>query len=187
MDFSENDPNVTRKRQYPHNIVSDIMGQRKKKVEPKRGVKIRFVRGTYEGEKGWINANKSSTVHNVFVIIDRGQASNEDANYATYVRKTSVLPDAGETPKNVFEMVVQEDAKVARYLMLFANACAEAGLEEADPDVLTTVKTFIDLAIGIQQGKKSSARYSEVALKVNAMKKKPNKRRGSNENICMDD
>ena len=121
------------------------------------------------------------------MIIDHGQASNEDANYATCVRKMSVLPYAGETAKNVFKMVVQEDAKVACYLMLFANACAEAGLEEAGADVLTTVNTFIDLAIGIQQGKKSSAHYSEVAVKVKAMKKKPNKCCSSNENICTDD
>ena len=126
------------------------MAQRKKKVEPKCG------------KKGWINANYFSTMHNVFVIIDHGQASSEDANYATYVRKTSVLPDASEIPENVFKMVVQEDAKVAHYLTLFANACSEAGLVGANANALTTVKTFIDLAIGIQQGKKSSTRYSEV-------------------------
>ena len=65
----------------------------------------------------------------------------------------------GETPKNVFELVVQEDAKVTCYLILFANACTEAGLEKPNADVLTTVKTFNDLAIGIQQGKKSFACY----------------------------
>ena len=57
--------------------------------------------------------------------------------------------DAGNTPKNVFKLVVQEDVKVNGYLMLFANVCTKAGLDKANVNVLTTVKTFIDLAIGI--------------------------------------
>ena len=100
----------------------------KKKVAPIRGTKIRFVRGSYQGEKGWLNSTKEHTDHYAYVIVDGGQRPEEDADFATSVKKTSFFEDLGDNEHPEY-YVIQEDPKVASHLAGLAVALAEAGIE----------------------------------------------------------
>ena len=150
----------------------------KKVVQPKRGDRITFVKGAYEGEKGWLNDAKTPTSTSVHVIIDGGQSVAEDAEFTACVRKASVMPEA-KTAETLEEFVVQEDTKVAGSLIAFAQAYAEAGMEKCTVKILEIVKVQIDLAIAIQKQKGKKAKYSATALKVKDKKHQLKKRRSS--------
>jgi len=140
----------------------------KKKVAPIRGTKIRFVRGSYQGEKGWLNSAKEHTDHYAYVIVDGGQRPEEDADFATSVKKTSFFEDLGDNG-HPEEYVIQEDPKVASHLAGLAVALAEAGIEETTELLLLIITHAVDTACQIQMQKGKKAKYSASALVVKNM------------------
>lgn len=145
-----------------------------KPVPPVRGDRLIFVRGTYAGERGWFNTSKPSTQLSVHVILDDGQQQKDDAEYAVYVRKTSVAPET--SPKNAAEYVLQEDHKVAHHLSKFCEAIAEAGFVEATDELVALVGCHINFACELQQMKGRKAKYSDVAWQVKELLKNTKKR-----------
>jgi len=150
--------------------------KKKKSVTPARGERIRFVRGVYAGERGWINSAKSPTDSYVHVVLDCKQEAKDDADYATCVKKNSIMRDAH--PKNAEQYVVQEDPKVAFHLGKFCEALAEAGFADAGAtdEMLAVVGAYINLACQLQTQKGRKAKYSDVAWQVKELLKSKKKR-----------
>jgi len=160
----------------------------KKPVNPVRGDRIIFLKGEYEGEKGWTNKAKSPTSLSVFVIVDGGQNSKDDIEWATCVRKTLVM--LYTEPTCAEELVIQEDPKASYHLTGFAQAIAECGMT-ATPELLLLVKHHIETACVVQLEKGKKAKYSETALRVIHLKEKqaerPKRRGSGDQNATMED
>ena len=140
----------------------------KKKVAPIRGTRIQFVKGSYVGEKGWLNKAMESTTSFAHVILDGGQSPRDDADYVTRVKLTSITMYSGKVTSPE-EYIVQEDPKVAKHLAELAVAVAETGFHEATPDLLVLFKCFIDEAIAQHAAKGKKAKYSACAMTVAQM------------------
>lgn len=155
--------------------------KKKKSATPIRGERIRFIRGAYAGELGWINAAKPATDLTIYVILDDGQPAKDDADYATHVRKGSCAPKG--MPKNAEEYVIQEDPKVAYHLSKFCEAIAEAGFADAGAtnELLTLVGNYVDLACAVQKTKGRKAKYSDIAWQVKELLKSKKKRNANDE------
>lgn len=138
----------------------------KKKVAPVRGTRVQFVKGSYTGEKGWINKAMEGTTTMAYVIPDFGQHPQDDADYATRVKLSSIMVFNDRKAASAEEYVVQEDPKVAKHLAELAVAVAEAGFDEVTPDLLVLFKCFIDEACALQKAKGSKAKYSASAMVV---------------------
>ena len=142
----------------------------KKKVAPVRGTRIHFVKGSYTGEKGWINKAMEGTTTMAYVIPDFGQRPQDDADYATRVKLSSIMV-YDRKAASAEEYLVQEDPKVAKHLAELAVAVAEAGFNEVTPNLLVLFKCFIDEACAFQKAKGSKAKYSASAMVVTRMLK----------------
>ena len=142
----------------------------KKRVAPFRGARIKFVKGSYMGEKGWLNKSMDGTKTFAYVILDAGQSPQEDADYATRVKLTSIMAYSG-VATSPEEFVVQEDPKVAYHLAELAVAVAEAGFAETTDDLLVLIKICIDEACITQAAKGNKAKYSACAMTVSQLLK----------------
>lgn len=143
----------------------------KKPLQPQRGARVCFVKGSYKGEKGWINEAKppSDEDTQLHVIVDWGQIAKEDAFFVTRVKKSSVKPH--KNPKNHAEYAVFNEPKVAKHLVGLAEALAEAGIESCGPELQMLIKQYIDSACNAQIAKGTKAKYSSTAFKVKEMMK----------------
>ena len=141
----------------------------RKKVAPVRGSRVRFIAGVYKEKEGWLNAAKTPTTHNTFVIVDEGQAATEDAEYATHVKKSSYVTRPDTQATTIEEYLVQEDLKVAHNIAKLAESIAEAGVKEATMELLMIIQVCINMACEAQRKKGSKAKYSATALKLASM------------------
>ena len=148
----------------------------KKPVAPARGEMIRFVKGSYAGEKGWINMAKPSSDLMVHVILDAGQAPKHDDEFITRVKKNSIVPD-NDTPSHAISAeayVVLEDRKVAYHLAMLSEAIAEAGIEEVTDELTQLLAVNVQLACTLQAEKGKKAKFSQTAFVVKEkLKSKP--------------
>lgn len=146
----------------------------KNKPKPTRGEPIRFTKGTYAGQTGWVNTALPETTSSVYVIINEKQGVDQDHGMGACVRKTSVAPIGGD-PKSIEEFVVKEDPNVAYHLAKLAQALAECGVASS-PELLEIVKKHIDIACIVQLNKGKKAKYSETALRVSGIRSEKSKK-----------
>jgi hypothetical protein len=140
-----------------------IMAPKSKKPKPVRGGKIRFSRGAYVGEVGWVNTAIPETPSSIHVIIDGAQDSSDDGSYLACVRKTSV--SKWKEAKTHEELAIYEDAKVAYHLSKLAQALAECGVT-GTPALLDLVKVAIDTACMAQIDKGKKAKFNGIATQM---------------------
>jgi hypothetical protein len=98
-----------------------------------KGNAIRFTRGKYKGQTGWVNKDKKSTKERIYVIVDEGDKLNR-----TWVKKTSVKPALQPRPTSYSEAVLQQCPDVEARLEAL---CAELAtcLIERDPNGIVDV------------------------------------------------
>jgi hypothetical protein len=138
-------------------------------AETLRGAAIRFTKGQYAGQKGWVNSAKTETSCSMHVIINQGQPAKEDYLWLACVRKTSVA--FAVEPESVEHYVLLEDPKVVYHLAKLTQALAECGIS-ATPTLMGLLKQQIDLACAVQLEKGKHAKYSETALRMSGIREK---------------
>jgi glycerol-3-phosphate cytidylyltransferase-like family protein len=99
-----------------------------------KGERIRFIKGTYQDQKGWLNTDKKHTKHKYHVIVE---PDLPERNYekSTSVMKTSVRLETAETlPKTYEEALLHQHPDTDRLMDKLASElvkCHISGHESA--------------------------------------------------------
>lgn len=126
---------------------------------PQKGEEIRFVKGKYMGEKGWINTEKTCKTkvgkkEQVYVIVDleRGEKS-------TRVNKSSIR-DKFSAPMSHEEAAMQQHKELELAMIQLAELWAECGITNVD-NALALLSVEIGRAVD-EHNKLSKAPYRQV-------------------------
>ena len=78
-----------------------------------KGEPIRFVAGTYNGKRGWIDISRAATAKMFPVIVDMG----EGVEKITAVRKTSVQKQSERKEPSSFEEAILDQQPKVKHAM----------------------------------------------------------------------
>jgi hypothetical protein len=94
----------------------------------KKGAKIRFVGGKYEGRKGWLNDAMENSRSRHYVIVKPNTRTGSGEEKATYVEPINYVLHSDKTPENRFEATIQAHAEIDCLISKLAKLCVECNL-----------------------------------------------------------
>jgi hypothetical protein len=94
-------------------------------VENTRGERIKFIRGSYKGKKGWSDLSKTDTSNRCYVIVE---ATKDAGEKATFVRRTSIKVVDNQVPKNRMDATLKENEDLEALFDDLARLCVECNL-----------------------------------------------------------
>lgn len=127
------------------------------KMSAQKGQEIRFIRGKYQGQTGWVNAAKKKTkkgLQPVIVKMDNGVEKQ------TRVKVTSFRTPFSAA-NNYAEAALQQHPDMELAMIKLAESVAECGLRDIN-EMLVIFEAEIERAKFILLSKGSSARYRIV-------------------------
>ena len=121
-----------------------------------KGEEIRFVKGTYAGNQGWLNTSKKSKSGRYDYVI----VNLDDKEKPTRVLKSSIRKPFQE-PETYEEAAVQQHPEMELAMIRLAEMFAECGVQQAGETVKLFVKE-LERAHHHQLQLGSKARYRNV-------------------------
>jgi hypothetical protein len=122
-----------------------------------KGNAIRFVKGKYAGETGWLNQDKAVTKCKIHVIVDKG----DQGGIRTCVDKTSVGPPHRE-PQSFEEALLQQHPETERTMNKLVRLLARCNIVSSTENISLIFNTKLNEACVAQEALGSKATWSHV-------------------------
>ena len=95
------------------------MARARKKKEPKKGDRIKFTAGIYQGKKGWIDTNQDEMPKMIGVIVEDSEVEEECT--VTRVQKTSIKKAMGGRVTCFEDAVLDQNPDIEQMLEKLAQ------------------------------------------------------------------
>jgi len=125
---------------------------------PTKGREIRFIKGTYAGRKGWIDASRKKTKSTFrHVIVE----DDGDGEKFTRVKKTSYR-EPFKLPTSYEEAAMQQHPDIEKTMILLAEMLASCGIGTHNAEVHQLLEDEIQKANTNLEKAGSKARFRNV-------------------------
>jgi hypothetical protein len=123
-----------------------------------KGHAIRFVKGTYLGKEGWINAEKKGTAKKYYVIIDLGNGETKEA----LVNKDSVKELDTKPAASYSEATLREHPDIEAMLDKVCRELAKCSIENDGTGIMEIIQRTLTQAVRKQELLGHKAVYRRV-------------------------
>jgi hypothetical protein len=143
----------------------------------RKGCEIRFVKGTFEGERGWMDADKAETPEWYWVIVRKNNAHPETP---THVMKTSVrIVEKNKTPGTYAEAVLDQNPDIECKVENLCRSLAKCKIYQDADGIVAIIQQRLDAATRKQTALGSKGTYRHVEFDESSTGNQPSRKRPS--------
>jgi hypothetical protein len=146
-----------------HNIHHQPRNSKNIRMADRRGEEIRFIVGTYEGHKGWIDNSGDATTLSVPVIVHKFKRKDgSTVDKAATVRKSSVRSAAIRPAMSHAEAIMQQHPKIDQMMNKLCRQLAKCEMSTSDTSIQTVFATKLKAAVEKQVALGADAEWKRV-------------------------